>query len=71
MENPQKCPPEIYNIMQNCWLEDRDNRPEFAQISILIGKILEQRASQVSPFSPAEWTGEIIVGFMVKAPNLA
>ncbi|XP_073254161.1 fibroblast growth factor receptor 1-like [Porites lutea] len=46
MENPQNCPSEIYNIMQNCWLEDRDKRPEFAQISILIGKILEQRASQ-------------------------
>ena len=55
MENPQNCPSEIYNIMQNCWLEDRDKRQEFAQISILIGKILEQRASQVSPFSPAEW----------------
>ncbi|KAM7436017.1 hypothetical protein ABFA07_014162 [Porites harrisoni] len=46
MENPQNCPSEIYNIMQKCWLENRDNRPEFAQISILIGKILEQRASR-------------------------
>ena len=55
MENPQNCPSEIYNIMQDCWLEDRDKRPEFARISFLIGKILEQRASQVSPFSPAEW----------------
>ena len=41
--------------MRDCWLEDRDKRPEFARISFLIGRILEQRASQVSPFSPAEW----------------
>ena len=50
MENPQNCPSEIYDIMQNCWLEDRYKRPEFAQISLSIGRILEQRASKVSPF---------------------
>ena len=51
MENPRDCPSEIYKIMQDCWQEGPDKRPKFDQISQSIGTILEQRASQVKPFS--------------------
>ena len=50
MENPRDCPTEIYKIMQDCWQEGPDKRPKFDQISQSIGRILEQRASQVRPF---------------------
>ncbi|XP_073254427.1 fibroblast growth factor receptor 1-like [Porites lutea] len=46
MENPRDCPSEIYKIMQDCWQERPDKRPQFHQISQSIGRILEQRASQ-------------------------
>lgn len=51
MENPRDFPLEIYKIMQDCWQEEPDKRPKFNQISQSIGGILEQRASQVRPFS--------------------
>lgn len=32
LERPQKCPPDIYNIMYKCWLMKKKQRPTFKEI---------------------------------------
>ncbi|KAJ8262186.1 hypothetical protein GJAV_G00163480 [Gymnothorax javanicus] len=38
---PKKATPNIYDIMQLCWHEKPEDRPTFAQISVLIRDVLE------------------------------
>ncbi|XP_068720911.1 vascular endothelial growth factor receptor 1-like isoform X1 [Montipora capricornis] len=51
MESPQECPAEIYAVMQDCWREEVDQRPTFAQLFVRIGQMMERRVSK--PGHPA------------------
>uniref|UniRef100_A0A0N5A779 receptor protein-tyrosine kinase n=1 Tax=Parastrongyloides trichosuri TaxID=131310 RepID=A0A0N5A779_PARTI len=58
MEAPHNCPQEIYNVMQACWQEKADNRPNFTAIidyfqwmiknddALQRGEILEYESSE-------------------------
>ena len=48
MESPQECPAEIYTVMQDCWREEVDQRPTFAQLFVRIGQMIERHVSKVS-----------------------
>lgn len=47
MEQPHKCPLDMYTIMRDCWEQNPDIRPTFAQLSERIGRIIELHASKV------------------------
>lgn len=51
MESPQECPAEIYAVMQDCWREEVDQRPTFAQLFVRIGQMMERHVSK--PGHPA------------------
>ncbi|KFM78274.1 Platelet-derived growth factor receptor alpha, partial [Stegodyphus mimosarum] len=46
MGKPEFCPDEIYQIMQNCWSACPDSRPDFDDISVAIGDLLEAGVKQ-------------------------
>lgn len=46
MEQPHNCPLDMYTIMRDCWEQDPDMRPTFAQLSERIGRILELHVSK-------------------------
>ena len=56
MENPAKCPLEVYTIMRDCWIHEPDQRPHFTTLNERLGKILERNMTTVqgyflSPFN--------------------
>ncbi|ESP04075.1 hypothetical protein LOTGIDRAFT_156686 [Lottia gigantea] len=48
LDKPDKCPDEIYSLMENCWSFDAHNRPSFASISLKLKQIQEQ-CGEMSP----------------------
>eukprot|EP00794_Sanderia_malayensis_P007017 gene7017-7802_t len=46
MEQPIYCPPEIYALMRDCWIEEADDRPYFMEVVNRLARIIE---SHVSP----------------------
>lgn len=58
MEQPHNCPLDMYTIMRDCWEQDPDMRPTFAQLSERIGRILELHASKVMNDRDTEQTGQ-------------
>lgn len=36
MEQPERCPPEMYKMMCNCWSPQPDQRPSFYRLATLI-----------------------------------
>lgn len=47
MDNPAKCPLEVYTVMRDCWLHDPEQRPHFATLNERLGKILERHMTTV------------------------
>ena len=52
MENPAKCPLEVYTIMRDCWLHQPDQRPHFTTLNERLGKILERNMTTVQGYPP-------------------
>ena len=48
LKQPHKCPLDMYTIMRDCWEQNPEQRPTFAQLSERIGRILELHASKVT-----------------------
>ncbi|XP_054167517.1 fibroblast growth factor receptor 2-like [Oppia nitens] len=46
MKPPNKCPEEIYQIMNNCWQEKPLDRPTFAQLVKVLGDIISCNSNQ-------------------------
>ncbi|GIY37238.1 hypothetical protein CDAR_109862 [Caerostris darwini] len=46
MEKPDYCPENIYYIMQDCWQDNPDDRPEFSQLSDTLGGLIETGVKQ-------------------------
>ncbi|GIX95041.1 vascular endothelial growth factor receptor 2 [Caerostris extrusa] len=46
MEKPDYCPENIYHIMQDCWQDNPDDRPEFSQLSDTLGGLIETGVKQ-------------------------
>ncbi|KAG8197320.1 hypothetical protein JTE90_013447 [Oedothorax gibbosus] len=46
MEKPDYCPEDAYQIMQNCWKSNPDERPNFNEISDILGSLLEAGVKQ-------------------------
>ncbi|GFY60972.1 vascular endothelial growth factor receptor 1 [Trichonephila inaurata madagascariensis] len=46
MERPDYCPEDVYHIMQDCWLENPDDRPRFNEISDTLGGLLNTGVKQ-------------------------
>ena len=42
MEQPERCPPEIYKMMRDCWTHQPDQRPTFARLHTLLLRYKEQ-----------------------------
>ena len=42
MEQPERCPPEIYKMMRDCWTPQPDQRPTFARLHTLLLRYKEQ-----------------------------
>lgn len=41
LEQPNKCPDRIYEIMKRCWMYDKENRPSFNELVDLFNSDLE------------------------------
>ena len=52
MENPAKCPLEVYTVMRDCWLHEPDQRPQFTTLNERLGKILERNMTTVQGHPP-------------------
>ena len=50
MENPAKCPLEVYTVMRDCWLHEPDQRPHFTTLNERLGKILERNMTTVQGY---------------------
>jgi hypothetical protein len=48
LERPEESSREIYNIMQNCWLEAPTDRPTFQSLSDELQRLVERPSSAVS-----------------------
>ena len=46
MDQPQRCPPEIYELMRKCWERNPDVRPYFSQVAHRIEIILEAKGKE-------------------------
>ena len=46
MDQPQRCPPEIYELMCKCWERNPDARPYFSQAAHRIELILEAKGKE-------------------------
>lgn len=40
LEQPEKCSPELYDIMKNCWKPEPSDRPTFAALVGMLEKLL-------------------------------
>jgi len=47
MERPECCPFKLYNLMNQCWLEEPDTRPTFEQLGINVGKIIKDARNSI------------------------
>jgi serine/threonine protein kinase len=43
---PKLCPPEIYHIMEQCWSEDSNRRPDFSHLVLQLEKVSAGRNNQ-------------------------
>jgi len=59
MDNPAKCPLEVYTIMRDCWLHEPDQRPHFTALNERLGKILERNMTTVQGCLPVVSTSNI------------
>ncbi|KAH7693515.1 tyrosine-protein kinase transforming protein Abl, partial [Aphelenchoides avenae] len=51
LQMPAGCPPEVYNLMLECWQRDPETRPGFAEIVLEVNAIvqgLEQRPEELA-----------------------
>ena len=60
MECPQECPPEVYQIMRDCWDENPMRRPCFTKLIHDIDKTM--LCCQVRPSGVSNKTDERIFG---------
>ncbi|XP_022807789.1 vascular endothelial growth factor receptor 2-like [Stylophora pistillata] len=54
MDNPAKCPLEVYTVMRDCWLHDPEQRPPFTFLNERLGKILERHMRTDNPYLALE-----------------
>lgn len=54
MDNPAKCPLEVYTVMRDCWLHDSEQRPPFTSLNERLGKILERHMTTDNPYLALE-----------------
>ena len=47
MDNPAKCPLEVYTVMRDCWIHEPEQRPHFTTLNERLGKILERNMTKV------------------------
>ena len=47
MQQPAKCPLEVYTIMRDCWQEEAEQRPTFAGLVEHLGRMLERHMAKV------------------------
>lgn len=43
---PDNCNDKIYEIMENCWLKDRDQRPKFKDLMLMFNEIATRASNQ-------------------------
>jgi hypothetical protein len=57
MTKPERCPEEVYKIMQQCWLEKTKDRPSMRDIHSSLRKLSLPGPNVISPISsePAEF----------------
>ncbi|XP_054721294.1 vascular endothelial growth factor receptor 1-like [Uloborus diversus] len=46
MEKPDFCPDYVYKMMQNCWKENPEERPNFSQIAETLGSCIDESIKQ-------------------------
>lgn len=51
---PMDCPSAIYQLMLQCWLQDRSKRPRFSDIVNILDKLLQSPESlkTIADFDP-------------------
>lgn len=45
MPAPYNCPPEVYQLMRQCWERKPDLRPTFSQLTLLLDRLLRENGN--------------------------
>ncbi|KAH3696620.1 hypothetical protein DPMN_084096 [Dreissena polymorpha] len=43
MEKPPLCDEAVYNVMLSCWKYDKNNRPDFKELAVILKSIIGNR----------------------------
>ncbi|KAG5835609.1 hypothetical protein ANANG_G00245800 [Anguilla anguilla] len=68
---PMDCPSTVYQLMLQCWLQDRSKRPRFADIVSLLDKLLRSPESlkTIADFDPGKGRSARPLGVSIRLPS--